>query len=172
MGFQQSWPTILESTMPAARTASTTSARKTTGKRGPKGISKTAKARGTPRPSAGQKRKTEKVMEEFKEGKLKSGPKGKGGKVKSRKQAIAIAMSESGQSTKKKSTKKTAPASKGGTRSSKPGPKKGSTTKKQSGPKKGSTKKTTSSSASRTGSRTTTLRKTTRTAGRGRGTKE
>lgn len=34
------------------------------------------------------------VMEEFKEGKLKSGPGGKGGKVKSRKQAIAIGLSE------------------------------------------------------------------------------
>jgi len=34
------------------------------------------------------------VMEEFKEGKLKSGPKGKGGKVTSRKQAVAIGLSE------------------------------------------------------------------------------
>jgi PHP family Zn ribbon phosphoesterase len=34
------------------------------------------------------------VMHEFKEGKLKSGPGGKGGKVKSRKQAIAIGISE------------------------------------------------------------------------------
>ena len=34
------------------------------------------------------------VMKEFKEGKLKSGPGGKGGKVKSRKQAIAIGISE------------------------------------------------------------------------------
>lgn len=33
-------------------------------------------------------------MHEFKRGKLKSGPHGKGGKVKSRKQAIAIALSE------------------------------------------------------------------------------
>lgn len=38
--------------------------------------------------------KISEVMEEFKEGKLKSGPGGKGGKVKSRKQAIAIGISE------------------------------------------------------------------------------
>lgn len=38
--------------------------------------------------------KVEEVMHEFKEGKLKSGPKGKGGKVTSRKQAIAIGLSE------------------------------------------------------------------------------
>jgi len=38
--------------------------------------------------------KVEKVMHEYKEGKLKSGKKGKGGKVKSRKQAIAIGLSE------------------------------------------------------------------------------
>ncbi|MBI1309494.1 MAG: hypothetical protein GC129_06605 [Proteobacteria bacterium] len=40
-----------------------------------------------------QKRKVHQVMEEFKEGKLKSG-KGKHPKVKSRKQAVAIALSE------------------------------------------------------------------------------
>lgn len=40
------------------------------------------------------KKKIEKVMKEFKSGTLKSGSK-KGPKVKSRKQAIAIAMSES-----------------------------------------------------------------------------
>lgn len=34
------------------------------------------------------------VMKEYKEGKLKSGKDGKGGKVKKRKQAIAIAISE------------------------------------------------------------------------------
>jgi hypothetical protein len=37
-------------------------------------------------------------MHEFKHGELKSGPEGKAGKVKSRKQAIAIALSESGSS--------------------------------------------------------------------------
>ena len=38
--------------------------------------------------------KVEKVMHEFKEGTLKSGKDGKGGKVKSREQAIAIGLSE------------------------------------------------------------------------------
>lgn len=42
--------------------------------------------------SAGKK--VEKVMHEFKEGKLKSGRGGKGGRVKSRKHAIAIGLSE------------------------------------------------------------------------------
>ena len=37
-------------------------------------------------------------MHEYKHGELKSGRRGKGGKVKSRKQAIAIAMSEAGTS--------------------------------------------------------------------------
>ena len=39
-------------------------------------------------------KKVEKALHERKEGKLKSGPGGKGGKVKSRKQAIAIGLSE------------------------------------------------------------------------------
>jgi hypothetical protein len=46
-----------------------------------------------------QKRKTKRVMHEYKHGTLKSGGRRK---VKSRKQAIAIAMSESGQSRKRK----------------------------------------------------------------------
>jgi hypothetical protein len=51
-----------------------------------------------------QQAKVEKVMGEYKEGKLKSSS---GDKVKSRKQAIAIALSESGQSKDdKKKTKK------------------------------------------------------------------
>ena len=37
-------------------------------------------------------------MHEFKHGELKSGPGGKGGKVKSRRQAIAIALKEAGAS--------------------------------------------------------------------------
>jgi len=57
--------------------------------------------------SQGQKKKVEKVMHEFKEGDLKSSS---GAKVKSRKQAVAIALSESGQSNKqspkRKATKK------------------------------------------------------------------
>ena len=43
--------------------------------------------------------KVKKVMREYKGGKLKSGS---GAKVKSRKQAIAIALSEAGMSKKKK----------------------------------------------------------------------
>jgi hypothetical protein len=44
--------------------------------------------------SKGASKKVEKVMHEFKRGKLKSGRGGKGGKVQSRKQAIAIGLSE------------------------------------------------------------------------------
>lgn len=40
------------------------------------------------------KGKVEKVMHEFKHGELKSGKGGKGGAVKSRKQAVAIALNE------------------------------------------------------------------------------
>jgi hypothetical protein len=43
-----------------------------------------------------QRRITERVMHEFKHGELKSGPSGKGGKVRSRRQAIAIALEEAG----------------------------------------------------------------------------
>ena len=39
-------------------------------------------------------KKVKKAMEERKKGTLRSGPGGKGGKVKSRKQAIAIGLSE------------------------------------------------------------------------------
>lgn len=59
-----------------------------------------------PTTKKGKQSKTHKVMHEYKTGALKSGPGGKGGKVKSRKQAIAIAMSESGQSKKRKKTSK------------------------------------------------------------------
>src|SRR4051812_8088297 len=51
-------------------------------------------AKSTPR----QRRTEGRVMHEFKHGELKSGPGGKGGKVKSRKQAIAVALSEAGAS--------------------------------------------------------------------------
>jgi hypothetical protein len=52
--------------------------------------------------AAAKQKKVGKVMHEFKHGDLKSSS---GKKVKSRKQAVAIAMSESGQSRKKKSSK-------------------------------------------------------------------
>jgi hypothetical protein len=45
-----------------------------------------------------QKRITGRVMHEFKHGELKSGRNGKAGKVKSRRQAIAIALEEAGAS--------------------------------------------------------------------------
>ena len=61
---------------------------------------------------AASKRRTKvkKVMREYKQGELKSGRKGKAGKVKSRKQAVAIALSEARKSgariPKKKSKSK------------------------------------------------------------------
>lgn len=51
-----------------------------------------------PKESKGQKETVERVMHEFKHGELKSGQGGKGGKVKSKKQAIAIALHEAGAS--------------------------------------------------------------------------
>jgi Family of unknown function (DUF6496) len=45
-----------------------------------------------------QRRTEGRVMHEFKHGELKSGPDGRGGKVKNRKQAIAIALHEAGAS--------------------------------------------------------------------------
>ena len=50
--------------------------------------------------------KIETVMHEFMHGKLKSGKGGKGGTVKSRKQAIAIGMSEARQEGDKVSEKR------------------------------------------------------------------
>lgn len=61
--------------------------------------------------TAPQKRKIKKVMHEFKEGKLRSGA-GKHPKVKSRKQAIAIAMSEADVPPKKGSQRANAAKSK------------------------------------------------------------
>ena len=49
--------------------------------------------------STPQKRKVKKIRHEYKEGTLKGGS---GRKVKSHKQAVAIAMSESGQSKRRK----------------------------------------------------------------------
>src|SRR5438477_10376643 len=52
-----------------------------------------------------QRRVTGRVMHEFKHGELKSGRGGKGGKVKSRRQAIAIALKEAGASKYESPTK-------------------------------------------------------------------
>jgi uncharacterized protein DUF6496 len=51
-----------------------------------------------PSTSPRQRKTTGRVMHEFQHGELKSGPGGKGGKVKSRRQAIAIALKEAGAS--------------------------------------------------------------------------
>ena len=51
-----------------------------------------------PNTSPSQRKTEGRVMHEFKHGELKSGPGGKGGKVKSRRQAIAIALKEAGAS--------------------------------------------------------------------------
>jgi hypothetical protein len=50
------------------------------------------------RETMAQRKTAGRVMHEFKHGELKSGSGGKGGKVKSRKQAIAIALKEAGDS--------------------------------------------------------------------------
>lgn len=51
-----------------------------------------------PKTSAGQRKTVGRVMHEYAHGELKSGKRGAGGKVKSRKQAIAIALHEAGAS--------------------------------------------------------------------------
>jgi hypothetical protein len=51
-----------------------------------------------PRQTPRQRRIMGRVMHEFEHGELKSGPSGKGGKVKSRRQAIAIGLREAGAS--------------------------------------------------------------------------
>ena len=48
--------------------------------------------------SMSQRKTVGRVMHEYAHGELKSGPQGKGGKVKSRRQAIAIALKEAGES--------------------------------------------------------------------------
>lgn len=54
-----------------------------------------------PKTKAGKKAKVKRVMDEWSAGKLHSGSK-KGPVVKNQRQAVAIALSESGQSRKKK----------------------------------------------------------------------
>ena len=75
-----------------------------------------------PKTKAGKQRKVHKVMSEHKRGSLKSGS---GKKVRSRKQAIAIAMSESGQSRRKSTRSKSGSSRKSsGSRSKSSGRKK------------------------------------------------
>lgn len=64
-------------------------------------------ARKKPKTKAGKKAKVKKTMDEWKHGTLHSGSK-KGPKVTSQKQAIAIALSQSGQSRKGKKGRKKA----------------------------------------------------------------
>ena len=56
--------------------------------------------------SPSQRKTAGRVMHEFKHGELKSGKGGKGGKVKSRKQAIAIGLSKARKKGKKVPRKK------------------------------------------------------------------
>lgn len=58
-------------------------------------------AKKCPKTKAGKLKKVHKVMKEFKKGELTSGS-SKGPQVKSRKQAVAIALSSAGLSKKKK----------------------------------------------------------------------
>ena len=51
-----------------------------------------------PKTTQSQDKTVGRVMHEFRHGELKSGPGGKGGKVKNRRQAIAIALNEAGAS--------------------------------------------------------------------------
>jgi hypothetical protein len=57
-------------------------------------VRRTGSARKTRRYSAGASQSVESAMKRKKRGTLRSGPGGKGGKVTSRKQAIAIGLSE------------------------------------------------------------------------------
>jgi hypothetical protein len=59
-----------------------------------------------PRYGKKAQKEVEEKMHEFKRGQLKSGPGGKGGKVTSRKQAIAIGLSEARKKGGKVPTKK------------------------------------------------------------------
>jgi uncharacterized protein DUF6496 len=87
--------------------------------------------------SKGSQKKVEKAMHEKKEGTLKSGRSGK--KVKSRKQAIAIGLSEARKEGKKVPKKKS--ASKKSASKKKAAPKKRSAPKKKSAPRKKAARK-------------------------------
>ncbi len=86
--------------------------------------------------------KVKKVMHEYKHGELKSGKGGKGGKVKSRKQAIAIGLSEAREAGAKIPKKKSASKKSGAKKSSaKKGATKKSATKKSASKKSGAKKR-------------------------------
>src|SRR5438552_5231326 len=75
-----------------------------------------------PTSSPRQRKTLGRVMHEFKHGELKSGPGGKAGKVKSRRQAIAIALKEAGASKyeSKSENKKTSGAASARNRAARP----------------------------------------------------
>lgn len=89
-----------------------------------------------PRYSKGASKSVESAMRRKKKGTLRSGPGGKGGKVKSREQAIAIGLSEAREKgakvPKKKSSGKSA-SKKSSTKKSAPGK---SATRKKAAPRK------------------------------------
>jgi Family of unknown function (DUF6496) len=81
------------------------SAKKTTTRKKTAGARKKSASERKYSPAAAESVREE--MHEFKLGKARSGPGGKGGKVKSRKQAIAIGLSEARRAGKKVPKKKT-----------------------------------------------------------------
>jgi hypothetical protein len=81
-----------------------TTSKKTAGRKKSPGARKKSTSRRKYSLAAGES--VRKEMHEFKRGKARSGPGGKGGNVKSRKQAIAIGLSEARRSGKKVPKKK------------------------------------------------------------------
>jgi hypothetical protein len=71
-------------------------------------ILKQTKELAMPKETERQRKTVGRVMHEYKHAELKSGTGGKGGKVKSRKQAVAIALREAGASKSKSPAKKSA----------------------------------------------------------------
>lgn len=92
--------------------------------------------------SKGASKSVESAMDRMKKGTLRSGPGGKGGKVKSREQAIAIGLSEAREKgakvPKKKSASKSTATKKAATKKSAT---KKSATRKKAAPRKKSAKK-------------------------------
>lgn len=114
-----------------------------------------------------QRRKVKKVMHEYKHGELESGRSGR--KVRNPKQAIAIAMSESGQSRNKRGRKK-ASAAKGKKTGRKAATGKAAATRKtgarKAGRKTAATRSASTRKAGRKSARKTTVGR--KTSGRGR----
>jgi hypothetical protein len=77
----------------------------------PRGLGEDKRSNRMAKESRGAAKDVERAMDRRKKGKLKSGKGGKGGTVKSRKQAIAIGLSEARKKGKKVPTRKSAPKS-------------------------------------------------------------